>query len=725
MRKIILILSLFSFLGINAQREVSKKITELVDQNVNFKPYSVLNVSSDINTTESQKTVSIATYSKIDLQSISAILRDKEEFIQLAIPYQNEIIEVQLYKVNLFAEGFHVDTDKSTSIPYEKGAHYRGIVKGDYNSIVSFNFFNNELNGIISNERLSNLVVAKLDKKDNISDYIIYADKDLKIVNDYKCNVKETPYIANETSKNSTATPNSTKCVTMYFEVDNDLYGNNNNNTTTTTNWMNSVFNNIQTLYANDGITISIKSMFIWTTQDPYDGIGSSSSDYLFKFNEVRPVFDGDVGQLVGIDQGGLGGVAIGTNGICTQDNFSYSDVDFSFNTVPTFSWTIQVMSHEFGHLLGSPHTHGCYWNGNSTAIDGCGQQAGYSEGDCPNGPIPSNSVKGTIMSYCHLINNVGINLANGFGPQPKARILASVNGGTCLSTDCINTCINRVSSINIVATTNTTASLSWIDTSTSNWQVSVSPITSSTINWVSVSTNSYLASGLLPNTFYRVRVRPNCVSGLTSASRQSVFLTTATYCNGIVLTDTGGTSGDYTDTENYVRTIIPNVANRKINLSFSSFDLETDYDYLFVYDGNSTSANDLSGGGFTGSTIPGPFTSTAADGSLTLKFYSDGGVVAPGFVANVSCQSTLAATTFEPNIDFTYSPNPTNGLVTIISKTTINEISVYNIEGQLLFQNKNQTNTSKVDLNSFATGTYFFKLKFNDKEANFKILKF
>ncbi len=725
MRKIILILSLFSFLGITAQREVSKKITELVTQNVTFKSYSVLNVSSDIKTTDSQKTVNIATYSKIDMQSVAAILRDKEEYIQLTIPFQNEFIEVQLYKVNLFAEGFHIDTDKSTAINYEKGAHYRGIVKGDYNSIVSFNFFNNELNGIISNERLSNLVVAKLDKKDNISDYIVYADKDLKIFNTYKCNVKDTPNSANETNRNTTLTPNSTRCVTMYFEVDNDLYNANNSNTTTTTNWMNSVFNNVQTLYANDGITISLKSIFIWTTLDPYDGIGTSSSDYLFKFNEVRPVFDGDVGQLVGIDGGGLGGVAVGINGICTQDNFSYSDVNFSFNSVPTFSWTIQVISHEMGHLLGSPHTHGCYWNGNNTAIDGCGQQAGYSEGDCQNGPIPTNSVKGTIMSYCHLVNNVGINLANGFGPQPKARILSAVNGGTCLSTDCVNTCITRVSSVTVTATTNTTAAITWVDTSTSNWQVSVTPLTSTTINWIAVSTNSYNASGLLPNTFYRVRVRPNCTSGLSAANRQSVFLTTATYCNGIVLTDTGGTTGDYTDSESYVRTIIPNIANRKINLSFSSFDLETDYDYLYLYNGNSTSATDLSNNGFTGNTIPGPFTSTAADGSLTLKFFSDGGVVAPGFVANVSCINPLSSTTFEPNIDFTYSPNPTNGLVTINSKTIINEISVYNIEGQLLYQNKNQTNTTKVDLNSFATGTYFFKLKFNDKEANFKILKF
>ena len=82
-----------------------------------------------------------------------------------------------------------------------------------------------------------------------------------------------------------------------------------------------------------------------------------------FAFAQTTPVFDGDVGQLVGIDPGGLGGVAVAINGLCSQNNYSYSDVSFNYNTVPTFSWTVQVITHEMGHLLGSRHTHGCYWN--------------------------------------------------------------------------------------------------------------------------------------------------------------------------------------------------------------------------------------------------------------------------------------------------------------------------------------------------------------------------
>ena len=725
MRKLILIALLLASFGVFAQRNVSKKVNDLISQNTTFKKYSVLIENNAIQNAATRNAVTKATYATINQTAIGEIAQNQYDFLEVEIPYLGATITTQLFKVDLFAEGFHIDTDKTASIDYEKGTHYRGIVKGDPNSLVSFNFFKQEFNAVISNNLINNLVVAKLDKSNNTSDYIVYSDVNLKAKNNFECKVKSSFETSAQELRNQESTA-SIRCVTMYFEIDYDLYQANNSSTTTTANWMTSVFNNVQTIFTNDGITTSLKSTFIWTTPDPYDGIGDSSADYLYKFNELRPVFDGDVGQLLGIDPGGLGGVAVGINGICTQSNFSYSDVSFSFQTVPTYSWTILVITHEFGHLLGSPHTHGCHWNGNETAIDGCGQSAGYFEGDCDEGPIPSETVQGTIMSYCHLVDGVGINFVNGFGPQPAARIISKVNAGTCLSTDCINTCINTVAGITTTATSATTASITWSDLGgATSWQVALTPFSSTNNNWISVNTNSYTAMNLLPDTYYIVRVRPNCEFGLEAPTEQIIIITDANYCGGVQMTDTGGIAGDYTDVETYVRTIIPNLPNKKISLTFSAFDLELDYDYLYVYDGNSTTATDLSSGGFTGNSfLPGPFISSAVDGSLTVKFYSDGGVVAPGYVATIGCLSSLGNTAFEPNIDFTYSPNPTNGMVNIASKTKIDEVLVYNIEGRLLYQKKMETLDTKVDMTAFASGTYFYKLKINNKEVNFKIVK-
>lgn len=98
-----------------------------------------------------------------------------------------------------------------------------------------------------------------------------------------------------------------------------------------------------------------------------------------------------------------------------------------NYQSVPNYSWSVQVIAHEFGHLFGSRHTHACVWNGNNTAIDGCDPNG--TEGGCPVPGIPSGG--GTIMSYCHL-QAVGINFILGFRPQPGNVIRNSVAGILC-----------------------------------------------------------------------------------------------------------------------------------------------------------------------------------------------------------------------------------------------------------------------------------------------------
>lgn len=726
MKKIILIALLFSSLINYSQNKIAQTVKELENIKTNFKTVSVLSISNNISNVEITKVVDNATLATLKLQSISEIIANKYENIELEIPYQNQIISVLLYKVNPFAEGFQVDTDKNKNISYEKGVYYRGIINDDFNSIASFNFFNGEFNGVISNNELGNIVVGKLVKNNNTLDYIVYSDAKMKMLNPFECHVKEdTQVIPNNSETNRGI--QSIRCVSMYFEVDYNLFLNNGSSTTTTTNWMTSVFNNVQALYANDGITVSLSTIFIWSTQDPYEGVGTSSSAYLNAFRATRPVFNGDVGQLVGVDAGGLGGVARAINGLCTQNNYCYSDVNFAYSTVPVYSWTISVLTHEFGHLLGSRHTHGCYWNGNNTTIDGCGQQAGYTEGSCPIGPIPSNIEKGTIMSYCHLINGVGINFSNGFGPQPAQAILSAVNNGTCLSTNCLAICSNTISLINTTNITPTSVTITWVDNnaSQSNWEIAVTPFASTNIVWNPVSTNSYSLNGLTANSFYKVRVRPYCGPNVTPITRELVFVTSVTdFCANTQFTDSGGTTGTYSDNEYWIRTMIPSNPGLKIKVTFTNFSLQLNRDYLYIYSGPDDTYGDLTFGGLTGTTNPGSFTSLNFEGSLTFKFYSDQSVVSSGWNATISCTGTLGDQNND-YIDFSYFPNPTTGNVSISSKSEINEVEIYSVTGQILYKKSINNKNTAVDISSFAAGTYFFKLKLeDDKEANFKVLK-
>ena len=530
MKKITFILVLLTCLNICGQNRVARQVENLIAGNP-FTSLSVLNAADDFSDKNYQTVVDGATTATLNFATIAQIFNNRYANIEIAIPYQSEIITVQLYQADIYAEGFHVDTDKAERLNYNRGVHYRGIIKGDSGSLASFSFFNDEMTGIVSSPEFGNIVIARLNKTNNRQDYIVYSDQKLKISPDFKCHVDADAHEGAEADRggNETQGTASAKCVSMYLEVDHNIYQGNGSSVFNTTNWISAVFNNVQTLYANDGITVALKAIFIWTTPDPYTG--DDSQDYRDQFASVRPVFDGDVGQLIGIDPGGLGGIAATIGGICTSFKHSYSDVDFDFQTVPTFSWTVQVITHEFGHLLGSRHTHSCVWNGNNTAIDNCGPVNGGngSEGfSCMTTPptIPSTTTKGTIMSYCHLISGVGISFTNGFGPQPAQAILNHVNFSSCLSANCLGACVNNVHSINVTQLTSSSVQVTWSDSNTTtDWEVAVAPVDSEFPFSEQVPDPQYTAIGLTSGATYKAMVRPVCAQGLTTTYAQFIFV--------------------------------------------------------------------------------------------------------------------------------------------------------------------------------------------------------
>ncbi len=117
---------------------------------------------------------------------------------------------------------------------------------------------------------------------------------------------------------------------------------------------------------------------------------------------------------------------------------------------------------------------------------------------------------------------------------------------------------------------------------------------------------------------------------------------TTATFstCTG-TLYDSGGSGTDYPDDERKIWIISPTNAT-SVTLDFTAFNLETDWDYLWIYDGNSYSANLI--GVYTGTNSPGTITSTG--GSLMLEFRSDCATSASGWAADWTCASNNADVT-------------------------------------------------------------------------------
>lgn len=96
---------------------------------------------------------------------------------------------------------------------------------------------------------------------------------------------------------------------------------------------------------------------------------------------------------------------------------------------------------------------------------------------------------------------------------------------------------------------------------------------------------------------------------------------------------DMGGPNSNHYDNEDYTYTIAPNGATQ-VNLNFSAFDVELNYDTLWLYDGPSTASPLI--GSYTGTNSPGNINSTG--GSITVRFTSDNGTVRPGFEAIWNC---------------------------------------------------------------------------------------
>ncbi len=168
--------------------------------------------------------------------------------------------------------------------------------------------------------------------------------------------------------------------------------------------------------------------------------------------------------------------------------------------------------------------------------------------------------------------------------------------------------------------------------------------------------------NGLNPETDYKVYVRTNCGSGDVSGwSVSESFSTLASFCAGELAMDSGGTTGDYPNNANETITICPDNPGDKVVINFSEFSFENNgtscYDGLTIYDGDNTTTastinpptgtewcwdrDDATPSG-SGDLLNVTIAATTASGCLTLVLESDGSVTREGFVASVSCESTV-----------------------------------------------------------------------------------
>ncbi len=118
----------------------------------------------------------------------------------------------------------------------------------------------------------------------------------------------------------------------------------------------------------------------------------------------------------------------------------------------------------------------------------------------------------------------------------------------------------------------------------------------------------------------------------------------------GSTFYDSGGAGGNYNSNANQTTTLFPDTAGDVITATFTSFNTEAGYDFLRVYNGPNATFPLL--GTYSGTGIPGPFTSTDPTGALTFVFTSDGSITYSGWAANITCSTTTCSLTIAETLN-------------------------------------------------------------------------
>lgn len=410
---------------------------------------------------------------KLKLRSagIKQIHEQSPNEIIFSVPIDSkESIDLLVKKNNILAKDFLV-TEATNAGDFEtsfhSGKHYIGKIEGEENSFAAISVFDEEIMAVFSYKG-SNYNLEKSRKIKGT--YLLYQQKDVLKAPGFEChsvdNINQLPLPDGVELKSKAGLRNSVvPTVEIYLECDYKMYLDQGSSTSNTVNFTTGLFNVVAGIFDGAQTDILLSEIKVWTVADPYGAttIGSSSG-VLANFQCNLTEYNGRVAHLLSTSSSGLGGIAqlpyCPTSGEYTSGIYGFSNISNYYDAnLNNYTWTVNVLAHELGHNLGSPHTHACFWNGNNTSIDDCGNKyyddRGITpEGDnCYNPSSPKLPSEGTVMSYCHLLGSVGIDLSTGFHTQVANQINTVSN---CLSSSvgCTTASVDDLFVSNLTAST-------------------------------------------------------------------------------------------------------------------------------------------------------------------------------------------------------------------------------------------------------------------------------
>ncbi|MBD2703446.1 hypothetical protein IC229_22570 [Spirosoma sp. BT702] len=391
----------------------------------------------------------------LNMSVLKSISSQKHQLLQIALPTAQGALELVLVPATIFAPGFKVVTavpDPNFTLDITRIQYYNGFIKNNPNSLAIIAITENAISGTIADQTGNRVLAKRNNKSASASEYAFYNENAVITQKPtFTCGTTDgdspsTPLKENPTKDIPTHTTNSTSCVKyvgVYAEADHAMYQDFNSNTNELAEHLGFLFAQVVTLYRRDGIYVLLAQLHIWNTTDPYNN-PANTDEALDRFrNRWRGMgnnYPGNVAHLLSSQN--LGGGLATTTGIMSKStaygvSANLNDYYGLAVELPSYSWEVEVVTHELGHNLGSRHTHWCGWPGgpidncnpsenNGPCCNGpCAEDGSNRINCCTPGPAPTNG--GTIMSYCH--QNSYINFINGFGDLPKNAIQTMLAG--------------------------------------------------------------------------------------------------------------------------------------------------------------------------------------------------------------------------------------------------------------------------------------------------------
>jgi hypothetical protein len=355
-------------------------------------------------------------------------------------------VELQLEPYALFADGsgptFTDDTGRHPFTP--DVSLFRGHVTGDTTSWAVISMSGSGVLGVIEQHgarrtlgpvqkmagpNAAAMGVHALAPEGDLSEQISRFQCGINADNEVQYGLKTQPA---EDGERMLATPESTNLnaarFTFNLAVDNDyeMYGVKfGGNLTAVTAYVMTVLGTVNLIDERDlETTLKLVYLNFWTTSsDPYTA--TNTSDQLSEFRAYWLAANGSISSHLQhlISGRALGGGIAYLDAVCSNGyGVSAIDAIYTYPTV-TSTWDVEVITHELGHNLGSPHTHSCVWVAEGRWPAGTLDSCVAPEGSCATYTNHLPPDKGTIMSYCHLIGGVANGIRLEFHPVCVSRM--------------------------------------------------------------------------------------------------------------------------------------------------------------------------------------------------------------------------------------------------------------------------------------------------------------